>query len=178
MRMIPLFQKQRGDIWLSLLASIGYLFAGLLLLALGYFIFCEARKAYWDHQVKQMCEKDGGAIVYQKISLSPEEFSKMKNAFGDLTIPSKTTVKSHSIIVSDTKDTYLKQYNPVVRRSEFSLIRNDGIVLAKQVIYSRVGGDFPSPAHESSFSCLDVAKQIAKKFDVERLTVELPGVNK
>ena len=167
--------KKYGNTLLKTIFSIPLL---LIVSALAYFAFCEARKAYWDNQVKQMCEKDGGATVYQKISLSPEEFSRMKNAFGQLSIPNKAIAKPGSIIVSETKDTYLKKSSPEIRRSEFLLIRSDGALLAKQVIYSRIGGDFPSPAHDSSFSCLDVAKQIAKRFDVEQLTIKLPGENK
>ncbi len=143
--------------------------------ALAYFGFCEARKAYWDHEVRGMCEKDGGATVYQTVVLSPDQWKKMLNEFGDLSIPTKDQIKSDSTLFSETNTTYLKQRSPQVRRSEFRLVRIDDMrLLATQTIYSRVGGDFPSFAHPSSFSCLDATPR-KKSFDVEKLTVQLQG---
>jgi hypothetical protein len=36
----------------------------------------EFNKAYWDHKVRELCEKDGGVTVYEAIELSPEEFKR------------------------------------------------------------------------------------------------------
>jgi hypothetical protein len=52
--------------------------------------------------------------------------------------------------------------------------RDEPKLIAKQVIYSRVGGDFPSPAHESSFSCLDM-RLPEKSFEVEKLAILFQG---
>jgi hypothetical protein len=42
----------------------------LLLLAVGFF---EGRKAYWDYQVRGMCEKDGGARIHEHELITHQE---------------------------------------------------------------------------------------------------------
>lgn len=43
--------KQQGN---ALLKAIVFIPGAIILLTLAYFGFCEARKAYWDHQVRLM----------------------------------------------------------------------------------------------------------------------------
>ncbi|MEO1768095.1 hypothetical protein, partial [Thiobacter aerophilum] len=47
----------RGSSLVKKLLFIPLAFVVLLLLAISFF---EGRKAYWDYQVRKMCEKDGG----------------------------------------------------------------------------------------------------------------------
>jgi len=172
-------ERKSQEKGLGVIGAIALIPVLLIVAAIAWYAYCEARKAYWDGQVEEMCKKDGGATVYKKIALSPEELSKTKDIFGHLSIPNRSKAQPDSIVISEMEDTYLRRSNPEVRRSEFHLIRKSNeALLAKQVIYSRVGGDFPSPAHDSSFSCLDIANAIGKTFDVEQLTIELPGEQK
>ncbi|MBK8306680.1 MAG: hypothetical protein IPL00_06020 [Gammaproteobacteria bacterium] len=38
----------------------------LILAGLGI-AYCEANKAYWDHRVRELCKKDGGVTVFERI---------------------------------------------------------------------------------------------------------------
>lgn len=42
----------------------------LLVLAIGFY---EGRKAYWDSKVREMCAKDGGVQIINKLRVSTEE---------------------------------------------------------------------------------------------------------
>lgn len=45
----------------------------LLLLSVGFY---EARKAYWDYQVRELCAKDGGIRFMRRSKLPPEKFNQ------------------------------------------------------------------------------------------------------
>ena len=56
----------------------------LLILVVGFY---EGRKAYWDHKVTEMCEKDGGIKIYERVQLDEAEYNLYINKFGQLSIP-------------------------------------------------------------------------------------------
>lgn len=159
---IPVFRKQAGNVFLSLLVSVAYLFLGLILLALAYFGFCEARKAYWDHQVKLMCEKEGGIKVYERMPIPREYIDKD----GLIRIRSKPKNPAHPLAFEATPtDTFyyewieesIKQGGLAVGRHNLKVYRaSDKKVLGSMIVYSRSGGDFPTFAHPSSISCPDI----------------------
>lgn len=162
---IPMFRKQAGNVFLSLLASVAYLFLGLILLALAYFGFCEARKAYWDHQVMQLCEKDGGVRVYEKEKISPELYKQLGGQQGEIPIYSKSSAAIDAPYFAEETTVYLHERNPQVRRSETRYKkRKDNKTLATYVYYARVGGDFPTFAHPSSHGCLFPKDGLTKQF--------------
>ena len=130
--------------------------------ALAYLGFCEARKAYWDHQVKLMCEKDGGIKVYERVPI-PREYidkdgfirirSKPKNLAQPLDFEAKLTDAFYYEWVEEP----IKQGSLAVGKSTFKAVRaSDKKILGSMVVYSRSGGDFPTYAHPSSISCPDV----------------------
>ena len=118
-------------------------------------IYCEINKAYWDHQVKKMCEKDGGVTVYQKINLTPEELKVLGGYNFYVRAPAEKYAKTFDQYVSVSADYQINATSPYVYRSETTILRrSDKNPLGKEVSYSRVGGDFPSGImSESSFSC-------------------------
>lgn len=131
------------------LGLLTVLFAGCM----GY---VPGRQSYWDAQVKEMCEKDGGVTVYERVPTSVEQFEKMRKVGGYASIPPRSSAKSDDILYWDESVTVLRDANPKVWRSE-QLIRRrtDEKVVARVVRYSRIGGDIPSPAHTSHFGCPD-----------------------
>lgn len=153
---LPTLRKQGGNVITSFVVYGAYVFFGLVLLALLYFGFCEARKAYWDHQVELMCEKDGGIQVIEKAILSR---SQHKNLFGEqgmLNIPPEgIATTAHAYYVQSHRAQILKERNPSIRRHEYLYIRRvDKKIIAKEIHYGRQGGDFPiGIGHESSFVC-------------------------
>jgi hypothetical protein len=60
------------------------------------------------------------------------------------------------IYAVDERETVLREWSPRVVRKQARVERRSGEVVARYVIYSRGGGDFPSPSHGSGFVCPDI----------------------
>jgi hypothetical protein len=106
-----------------------------------------------DRQVQELCAKDGGIKIYEKVKLPPERFDQ----WGNVHIPSKQDAKPWDEYYNDTDTTYFRTGNPEMRRSHDRIIRRrDGKVLGEFIYYARRGGDMPGPWHESSFGCPDL----------------------
>ena len=133
----------------------GLVFVPFVLIALGV-AYCEINKAYWDHKVKELCEKDGGVSVFEKVEISRKDHPNLINDQGVLIIKTKDNANSEDPYYILYKDNIvLNKENPYVWRSEYAIVRkSDGKELGVQTMYSRRGGDIPTGiSHESHFSC-------------------------
>jgi hypothetical protein len=124
--------------------------------------FCEANKAYWDHQVKQWCEKDGGVTVFEKTSITSrymidEKYIRIPSAPPVGRSPFKWEAKFDDDFYYDIKDNYLKTGYPSIVKTISVVVRaSDKKTLGQAVRYSRRGGDFPTGIiHGSSYTCPD-----------------------
>ena len=132
--------------------------------------YVPGRQAYWDAQVKEMCEKDGGVTVYERVKLTQNEYRRLGGIGGTVPVPTRSSASPNTPYVADTKIIKIRESNPEVYRRETMIVRVvDGKVLSRQVTYGRIGGDFPSPAHRSSYGCSEVGLRL----DVERQTFEI-----
>jgi len=148
-------------------AAVGTLLLAMLAGCMGW---APGRQAYWDEKVKEMCAKDGGVTVYERVKLTESEFRRLGGNGGTVPVPTRRSANPNSPYVADTKITKIREANPEVYRRETEIIRLvDGKVLSRQVTYGRIGGDLPSPAHQSSYGCSDVGLRL----DVERQTFEI-----
>ena len=121
--------------------------AGLVLAAIGFF---EGRKYLADEEVRELCARDGGIKVYETVTLPAEKFDR----FGNFKIPLKKDAKSNDEYYYEWDVETYRQGNPETWRNRFILYRAiDQKILGEAIGYSRRGGDFPSPMHESSFGC-------------------------
>lgn len=121
--------------------------APFVLIALGI-AYCEANKAYWDHRVKEMCEKDGGVTVFEKIYLTKYD---------------KKNMRLRDVSHANQKDDYYSEFHsesikygsPEILKTIFLIYRSlDKKVIGRQVDYMRVGGDMPNGvSHPSSYNC-------------------------
>jgi hypothetical protein len=128
--------------------------AGVMLLA----VACAREKDRLDAEVRRLCARDGGVKVYEKVVVPAEKFDK----FGVVSIPNKEKMRAEDNYFYERRVEYLRRGNPELLRSQHLLIRRkDGKVLGESVRYTRRGGDFPGPWHESSFSCPDIGAQPA-----------------
>jgi len=137
---------------------IGWLIASPFVLVAGGIAFCELNKAYWDHKVKQWCEKDGGVTVFEHVELTQEEYERNDGKNGFIRVMSNdTSLDYHQYAWKSTK-TEINKTNPEVWRSEYITYRkSDEKILGKWVTYTRRGGDVPTGiSHPSSFSCTDI----------------------
>ncbi|MEO1768102.1 hypothetical protein, partial [Thiobacter aerophilum] len=126
--------------------------------------FFEGRKAYWDYQVRKMCEKDGGVFVVQQIHLNADDYRRLGGEQGEIPIPERGSAPTKAEYVSDTVRRVIREGNPSVWRTEATIhaVANDKII-ARYINYSRRGGDFPTFAHPSSFSCDQGMGSVSRK---------------
>lgn len=140
----------------ALLANIFLIPAVLIGAMFVYFLFCETRKTYWDHQVKVLCKQDGGVKVYEKIVIPKSELEKLLNKYGQLETPDIRYATPASKFYLQSRGVRLRTSDPSVTKFEYDLYRaTDKKLIASAISYGRGGGDFPTWAHDSSFSCTD-----------------------
>lgn len=141
-----------------------YLIGGLALLLVITLGFFEGRKAYWDHRVRELCKKDGGVDVVEQVRLTVDDYRRLGGAYGEIPVPERRSAPNTAEFVSDTERHLIREGSPTVWRTEATVhaIRTNR-TLARYVNYSRSGGDFPSFAHPSSFSCDQGRGSISKK---------------
>ncbi|WP_154716613.1 hypothetical protein [Sterolibacterium denitrificans] len=143
-----------------------FVFSGLALVSL---TGCE--KYRLDAEVRELCAKDGGIKVYEKVTLPPEKFDQ----YGNIRIPTKKDAKPSDEYYYDDEDTYFRKGDPYdgpnMWRSHTKVVRrSDGKVLGESIRYTRVGGDIPGPWHPSHFSCydMDIPMDLEKSIFTER----------
>ena len=129
----------------------------MLILAVGFY---EGRKAYWDYRVNEMCEKDGGIQVFERVVIPDRYLDKDRN----ITIPVANTDPTRKPFAWEAKPEdlfyYMRDHRSIINgylavgRDEAKIIRGaDKKILGTAVIFGRSGGDFPTFAHPSSFRC-------------------------
>lgn len=134
----------------------GFLLVTIIIIMIGL-AGTGVNKAYWDYQVKGMCERDGGVEVFEVVSLTKDQYLKNAGNSGNIQILSKRISKARHDFYRQIEDTVINGSNPRVVKSEYITYRkSDEKILGKFVTYSRVGGDFPTGFHRSSFSCADM----------------------
>jgi len=120
----------------------------LILCAISLTACATPSQVYWDHKVKELCEKDGGVTVYEKVELTQEERKNIK-------IRNIKYATENDAYYSEFHSQAIKEGNPKLLKNEYFLYRNaDKKLLGKQVDYTRIGGDIPTGvSHDSSYSC-------------------------
>ncbi len=156
--------------------KISFLVVGISTTMAGCMGWVPGRQSYWDDQVRELCKKDGGVTVYEHVKLTQSEYQRLGGANGVIPVPRTGSPASVGRpYVADTKITMIHESTPQVYREETTIVRtSDGKVLSRVVDYVRFGGDFPSPAHDSSYAC----REAGVGRDIERQTFEVMGSGK
>ena len=147
------YKRQQGAGIIKIIVLTPFVLIGLGIL---FFIYTEFSKAYWDYQVEKLCEKDGGVIVYERVSLLKEERPNLKLTFNEkVRLPHESNLESDSEFFLRSKSQVIRVSSPKVWRNVQEIIRRkDEKILSKYITYSRRGGDFPTGLfHPSYFSC-------------------------
>ena len=167
-----MFGKAQGRA-LARVAAIATLATALV----GCMGWVPGRQAYWDAKVREMCEKDGGVTIYERVTLTESQYRDLGGTRGAVPVPDESSENRGAPFFARTTSREINASNPRVTRRETEIIRRaDGKVLGKVVIYSRVGGDVPTGiGHATYFSCQDLPDI---KLDVERQLFVLSGDSK
>ncbi len=118
---------------------------GLLWLAVG-------EKLWLDHQVRELCAKDGGVKVYETVKLPAAKFNQWGQPnFYD---PTQGENALGSEYVFKEEQYYYRKGNLEMSRYHYQVFRrSDGKVLGETISYQRCGGDLPGPWPPSCFTC-------------------------
>jgi len=139
---------------LAFLVGIPLIAVSVLAIAIAFY---EGRKAYWDSEVRKMCEKDGGMVILERVPISEAEAKTLPRGDGRLGVAVKELAAPSAPVYAESKKVILRDSDPTVSRTEYVVIRrSDRKVVARWVYYARGGGDFPTYAHPSSFGCPDL----------------------
>lgn len=119
--------------------------------AFGWFLWLAVGEKWLaDRQVRELCAKDGGVKVFEKVKLPAESFDK----WGNVNIPNKRYAKVADEYYFESEDQNVQRGNPKILRMTTRMIRrSDGKILGESVRYARSGGDLPGPWHGTSFGC-------------------------
>ena len=136
----------------------------LAVIATGCSGWMPGRIDYWDQQVEEMCKRDGGVTVYERVKIRKSEFLSL---FGAL-LPTETT-RMESPFYWQRLESEIRKSNPRVVRWETLVTRRaDNKVLGKSVEYSRSGGDFRAGFTEpTSFFCPRDSALSERVFQIE-----------
>lgn len=137
--------------------------------------YVPGRQPYWDAQIKEMCQKDGGVTIFERVTVSKADVARgvLPQGGGRLSVAIKELAHPDSPVYGVEQITRLHEVGSfrVSKRELLVMRRTDQAVVAKQVSYGRIGGDLPTGlAHDSSYGCPDIktnAANLAQLFIVE-----------
>jgi len=138
-------------------------------------------RAYWDSTIDDLCAKDGGVHVIERVPISERDIAdgvlpltwpsgRIGVGAPNIGIASKRFMHARAPVYEGTEiRTNLHDWNPEVWRSERPIVRvSDGKVIARRVVYFRRGGDLLPLDNDSGRYCPnDLARQTTSLFAVQ-----------
>lgn len=111
-------------------------------------------KSYWDARVKELCAKDGGVKIYEKLHVTKTDIENLGRVGGGIAIPIKRLADPNAPVYAINQITHIRDKDPEVWRSEWRIIRRkDQAVIAIEVSYHRAGGDAVVVDQPSGYTC-------------------------
>lgn len=144
MRRVRLLQRGIFSLKVSVIIPLAMLAA-----VIGWFIYVDHRRQYWDETVRTMCAKEGEAVVLQRVEIvQGDEIPPT---------PDERYADTGATYVSRWQEEVIRPADPRVLLTKVSLIRvRDQAILGHQIQYARIGGDVGPVDNPSTFSCLDL----------------------
>ena len=90
------------------------LLLGLTLCLASCTSYFPGQKSYWDSQVKELCERDGGSTVYEVIELTQEQYKSLGGFDGGLPVPELRADRPGYPYVREWSETRIRESNPEV----------------------------------------------------------------
>lgn len=128
----------------------------LAVILAGCMSYVPGQQSYWDTQVKEMCAKDGGLHIIERVRIAKSEMNFLGKNNGKLSVLVKELAhpKSPVYAIRDEGKVFASEGNASIGRVNWSIVRrSDQKVVATLIRYSRTGGDFPEFIHQSTFFC-------------------------
>ena len=149
----------------------GWVVFGALSFLIWFLWIAVGRNMWLDHQVRELCAKDGGVKVYETVELPRERFDK----YGNFDISACRFVKPEDEYCLESKTDYLLRGDPdsigspEIFQKTYKVIRqSDGKLLGQRSSFIRRGGGLPGPWHPSSFSCPERISLVKSIFIMEK----------
>ena len=152
-------RRQRGRAVLKFIGiSLGILTAAWI----SWYGYVEYRRNYWDDRVREMCAKDGGIKVFERVALTDKRYL---DADGGIRLPSKVErgpefaplpfeAKPDDLFYWQMETIVIRRGAPSIVRNEMRVIRSsDGKLLALATSFGRHGGDLIALEVGSRFRC-------------------------
>lgn len=117
--------------------------------------------SYWDEKVKDMCAKDGGVQIFERVRISRADVGLLGKTDGNISIPIRSLAHPDAPLYAVQKRMLLGgDGNVRIGRIESSITRKqDGAVVARWIAYSRSGGEVPIGLSDgSTYFCPDLKK--------------------
>jgi len=110
--------------------------------------------SYWENQVEELCQAHGGVRVFEKVTLTREEFKNLLDKNNKLAIPEKSKATAEDPYFIRKKDFMLVQNNDVaVKRIHISIWRQeDNKRLSELIFWNGIKSKFASKSAEP-FNC-------------------------
>lgn len=149
--------------WGAVMRRVVAVLLGFLVF-IGFLGWGPYQKYRLDREVDRLCAIDGGARIYETVTLSKENFGPNGEVFPQF----RSDVKRGGGLGPDYEWKSIREDirvgNPSLTRWRTTIKRvRDGKLLAEQVNYVRGGGDAPGPAAPSSHGCSTVAIDLTSK---------------
>ncbi len=126
-------------------------------LFLGWFWLILGKQLWLDHQVRELCAKDGGIRVYETVTLPPEKFNQWGQPNFYMPNQGENALGVEFVFKQATHDYYKRGNSKVIRNLYQVFRRSDKKLLGEVVIYGRGGGSLFGPWYGSSFNCPAIA---------------------
>lgn len=143
-------RRQRGSILAKILIGIP---AALITIAIGWYSFATLRLQYWDNKVREMCEKEEGLRVFEKIYLSNHEYQSLIGLSGEIAVRLEQPYSLMPFFINLNKSIIHDGKPEVVRLEQQLIQRKNNKIIATLTTYSRIGGDPGFVDNPSTFSC-------------------------
>lgn len=131
---------------------------------------CEARKAYYDWQVRRMCDSEGGVTIDGYVTVTSQQAARQAKVDGFISIPPEALTRGDEPAFARHKEVVLRESNPRLTRWEETIVRRDDMREVGRVVrFRRAGGDFPSLSMPSSYSCPDERELLSKRQAIFRI---------
>lgn len=119
------------------------------------------KKLYWDAKVRELCAIDGGLRVFETVELPDEMFNKWGQINFEKPTQGENSLGPEYLVKEETRFLRAENMQPTIFRYQYQVFRrSDGKLLGERISYTRRGGDFPGPWHQSSYRCPDITKGV------------------